>query len=44
VKQDVLLKVAAIVESHGAEFAFPTSTLHIANESPELAGLIEQEK
>jgi MscS family membrane protein len=32
VKQDVLLKVIAIVESHGAECAFPTSTLHIPNE------------
>jgi MscS family membrane protein len=41
VKQDVLLQVAKIVESHGAEFAFPTSTLHIANETPELAGLVE---
>ena len=29
VKQDVLLKVIRIVESHGAECAFPTSTLHI---------------
>jgi MscS family membrane protein len=29
VKQDVLLKVAAIIESHGAEVAFPTSTLHL---------------
>lgn len=29
VKQDVLLKVIDIVESHGAECAFPTSTLHI---------------
>ncbi len=41
VKQDVLLKVAEIVEGHGAEFAFPTSTLHIANETPELAGLTQ---
>jgi MscS family membrane protein len=41
VKQDVLLQVAKIVESHGAEFAFPTSTLHIANEAPELAGLVD---
>lgn len=32
VKQDVLLKVINIVESHGAECAFPTSTLHIPNE------------
>jgi MscS family membrane protein len=29
VKQDVLLKIAAIIESHGAEIAFPTRTLHI---------------
>ncbi|OUS25612.1 mechanosensitive ion channel protein MscS [Gammaproteobacteria bacterium 45_16_T64] len=31
VKQDVLFLIAAIVEKHGAEFAFPTQTLHIAN-------------
>ncbi len=29
VKQDVLLKIAAIIQSHGAEIAFPTHTLHI---------------
>jgi MscS family membrane protein len=29
VKQDVLLKITDIVASHGAEIAFPTSTLHI---------------
>ncbi|MDX1497613.1 MAG: mechanosensitive ion channel family protein [Salinisphaeraceae bacterium] len=29
VKQDVLLKVHDIVEKHGAEMAFPTSTLHV---------------
>jgi MscS family membrane protein len=29
VKQDVLLKVAAIIHAHGAEVAFPTRTLHI---------------
>ncbi len=29
VKQDVLLKVVAIIESHGAEIAFPTSTVHV---------------
>ncbi|MFZ5714655.1 MAG: mechanosensitive ion channel family protein [Bradyrhizobium sp.] len=29
VKQDVLLKVAAIIRGHGAEIAFPTRTLHI---------------
>ncbi len=32
VKQDVLLKVSEIVESHHAEIAFPTTTLHVANE------------
>ena len=47
VKQDVLLQVSHIVQQHGAEFAFPTSTLHIAKEipakeSPELAGLIDE--
>ena len=29
VKQDVLLKVADIIQAHGAEIAFPTRTLHI---------------
>ncbi|HFD33429.1 MAG TPA: mechanosensitive ion channel family protein [Gammaproteobacteria bacterium] len=32
VKQDVLFKITDIVESHGAEMAFPTSTVHIDNE------------
>ncbi len=31
VKQDVLLKTLDIVEGHGAECAFPTSTLHVAS-------------
>ncbi len=30
VKQDVLLKVNDIIERHGAEIAFPTSTVHFA--------------
>jgi MscS family membrane protein len=30
VKQDVLLKVADIIAGHGAEIAFPTRTLHMA--------------
>jgi MscS family membrane protein len=30
VKQDVLLKVAAIVEANNAQIAFPTSTVHLA--------------
>ena len=29
VKQDVMLKIAEIVERHGAEIAFPTRTLHV---------------
>ena len=29
VKQDVLLKILAIIESHGAQAAFPTSTVHV---------------
>jgi MscS family membrane protein len=40
VKQDVLLKVAAIIETHGAEIAFPTRTLHIepAPDEAQVAG------
>lgn len=33
IKQDVMLKIIDIIEGHGAECAFPTSTLHIAPES-----------
>ena len=29
VKQDVLLRISEIIESHGAEVAFPTRTLHL---------------
>jgi len=32
VKQDVMLKIIDIIEAHGAECAFPTSTLHIPEE------------
>lgn len=38
VKQDILLKIAAIIQAQGAEIAFPTRTLHIepaAAEAPE---------
>lgn len=31
VKQDVMLRIAAIIEANNAEIAFPTSTLHIAD-------------
>ncbi len=29
IKQDVMLKILAIIESHGAECAFPTTSLHV---------------
>lgn len=29
IKEDVLLKIVTIVQSHGADFAFPTSTVHL---------------
>lgn len=35
IKEDVLLKVREIVEGHGAEFAFPTRTLHMIQAEPE---------
>ena len=31
IKQTIMLKIAEIVESHQAEIAFPTSTLHLAD-------------
>ena len=38
IKEDVMLKILEIIERHGAESAFPTSTIHIA---PGQAGLPE---
>jgi MscS family membrane protein len=29
IKEDVLLKILDIIEEHGAEVAFPTSTVHV---------------
>ena len=34
IKQDVLLKVYDIIAAHGAEIAFPTSTIHLADQAP----------
>jgi MscS family membrane protein len=34
IKQDVLLKIGEIIGGHGAEIAFPTSTVHLAENSP----------
>ena len=31
VKQDVLFKISEIISQHGAEIAFPTSTVHVAD-------------
>lgn len=31
IKQDILLKIENIISSHGAEIAFPTSTIHMPN-------------
>jgi len=31
VKQDVLLRVTEIIQAHGAQIAFPTSTVHVPN-------------
>lgn len=35
IKQDVLLRVLEIIHSHGADMAFPTSTIHLEQTSPE---------
>jgi MscS family membrane protein len=34
VKQRVLLEIAEIIERHGAEIAFPTSTVHLESTKP----------
>lgn len=34
IKEEVLLKVIEIIESHGAECAFPTSTVHLVGAEP----------
>ena len=31
IKQDVLLKISDVIEAHGAEIAYPTRTLHVAD-------------
>ena len=38
VKQDVLLRILEIVDRHGAEIAFPTSTVHVAGGVPMAVG------
>ena len=34
IKEDVMLKIAGIVAAHGADFAFPTQTLHLGAAPP----------
>jgi MscS family membrane protein len=34
VKQDILLRILKIIESHGAQVAFPTSTVHVPDGLP----------
>ncbi len=41
IKQDILLRILAIVESQGAETAFPTSTLHFADGLPLPSAAVE---
>jgi len=36
-KQNVSIKIIAIVEKHGAEMAFPTRTLHMVSDDAEVA-------
>jgi|TARA_B110000967_G_scaffold194984_1_gene224037 MscS family membrane protein len=36
VKERVMLEIIQIVEGHGAEFAFPTRTLHVAHSGPQV--------
>ncbi len=36
IKQDVMLKILAIIHSHEADCAFPTQTLHIDSMPEEL--------
>ncbi|MEM9302930.1 MAG: mechanosensitive ion channel family protein [Pseudomonadota bacterium] len=43
IKQDVLLQIEGIIADHGAEIAFPTSTVHLGSTPPQLAG-IEREQ
>lgn len=40
IKQDVLLKIMDIINAHGAEVAFPTSTLHVDS----LPNMVEPER
>ncbi len=38
IKQDIMLKIADIIDKNGAEMAFPTQTLHIASTPEKIEG------
>ena len=38
IKEDVMLKILEIIEGHGAESAFPTSTIHLAGKADGMPG------
>ncbi len=44
VKQDVLLKIIGIITEHGAECAFPTSTVHLAEGFPRIPETTDVQK
>jgi len=39
VKERVMLEIAAVIEKHGAEIAFPTTTVHISDSEADLGSL-----
>jgi len=39
IKQDVLLRILEIIEAHGAEVAFPTSTIHLAEDESSVGAM-----
>jgi len=39
IKQDIMIRIINLIEEQGAEFAFPTTTVHLTKDAPE--GLLE---
>lgn len=44
IKQDILFRIIQIIEKHGAEVAFPTSTLHLTGEITERQAVLDDSK
>ncbi|MCC5831604.1 MAG: mechanosensitive ion channel family protein [Chlamydiales bacterium] len=42
VKEDLLMKIHQIISAHGAELAFPTTTVNIPNQMPEKIGFSDK--